>query len=204
MNKLLSNTYINLFASSLFISLIMIGGGYIAVPLLTKRYVDDLKLIGKDEMSDLVSIAQSGPGAIAVNSSVAVGYKLAGIPGAFCAVLGAVMPPLVLITLFESIYSMFANDPDGNIMTAIFKGMNATIAAIMIDLVMQYTIDSYKKLKMLSVLLLIASFSLSYFLNINPAILVFASIVIFGGISVVKHVKQAKKESKENGGEEDK
>ncbi len=196
MKKLLENIYINLFATSLFISLIMIGAGYIAVPLLTKRYVDDLKLIDKDEMSDLVSIAQSGPGAIAVNSSLAVGYKLAGVPGAFCALFGAILPPLVLITLFESIYSIFASDPDGNAVTAVFRGMSAAIAAIMIDLVLQYTLDSYKKIKWIAPVLIVLSFSLSYFLGVNPALMVFSSVIIFGGISVVKHFKAAKKEGK--------
>ncbi len=196
MKKLLDNIYINLFATSLFISLIMIGAGYIAVPLLTKRYVDDLKLIDKDEMSDLVSIAQSGPGAIAVNSSLAVGYKLAGIPGAFCALFGAILPPLILVTIFEAFYSIFANDPDGNVVTAVFRGMSAAIAAIMIDLVLQYTIDSYKKLKWIAPVLIALSFSLSYFLNVNPALMVFSSVIIFGGISVFRHIRNAKKDVK--------
>ncbi len=165
----------------------MIGGGYIAVPLLTKRYVEDLKFIDKEEMSDLVSIAQSGPGAIAVNSSLAVGYRMAGVRGAFCALFGAVLPPLVFITLFERIYSLLS---EYALAAAVFKGMNAAVAAIMIDLVLQYTIDSYKKLKWVSVLLLVLSFSATYFLGVNPAIIVAVAIVVLGGFSLIKNIRK--------------
>ena len=59
------------------------------VSLLKKKFVDEYHWIENDEMLDLVAIAQSAPGAIAVNGAIVVGYKLAGIIGAFVAVIGS-------------------------------------------------------------------------------------------------------------------
>lgn len=60
---------------------IHVRGGYVIVTLMKKKFVDEYHWIGEDEMLDLVAIAQSSPGAIAVNGAIVVGYKLAGIPG---------------------------------------------------------------------------------------------------------------------------
>ena len=70
-----------LFFSTLYLSAFTFGGGYVIVTLLKKKFVDDLHWIDNDEMLDLVAIAQSSPGAIAVNGAIVVGYKLAGVPG---------------------------------------------------------------------------------------------------------------------------
>ena len=62
-----------------------------------KKFVEELGWIQEDEMMDLVAIAQSSPGAIAVNASILVGYHVAGIPGAMLTVLGTVLPPLIIM-----------------------------------------------------------------------------------------------------------
>lgn len=64
------------------------------VTLMKKQFVDELHWINEEEMLDLVAIAQSSPGAIAVNGAIVVGYKLAGIAGVLTAVLGTVIPPV--------------------------------------------------------------------------------------------------------------
>lgn len=71
-----------LFISTLYLSAFTFGGGYVIVTLMKKKFVDDLHWIDEKEMLDLVAIAQSSPGAIAVNGAIVVGYKLAGIAGA--------------------------------------------------------------------------------------------------------------------------
>lgn len=68
-----------LFISTLYLSAFTFGGGYVIVTLMKKKFVDDLHWIDEKEMLDLVAIAQSSPGAIAVNGAIVVGYKLAGI-----------------------------------------------------------------------------------------------------------------------------
>ena len=76
---------IRLFISTLYLSAFTFGGGYVIVSLLKKKFVDEYHWIENDEMLDLVAIAQSAPGAIAVNGAIVVGYKLAGRIGAFVA-----------------------------------------------------------------------------------------------------------------------
>ena len=70
-----------LFLSTLYLSAFTFGGGYVIVTLMKKKFVDEYHWIDEQEMLDLVAIAQSSPGAIAVNGAIVVGYKLAGIAG---------------------------------------------------------------------------------------------------------------------------
>ena len=95
--------YKKLFFSTFKLSACTFGGGFVIIPLMRKKFVEELGWIQEDEMMDLAAIAQSSPGAIAVNASILVGYHVAGIPGAMLTVLGTVLPPLIII----SIISMF-------------------------------------------------------------------------------------------------
>lgn len=70
-----------LFISTLYLSAFTFGGGYVIVTLMKKKFVDEYHWIDEQEMLDLVAIAQSSPGAIAVNGAIVVGYKLAGRAG---------------------------------------------------------------------------------------------------------------------------
>ena len=70
-----------LFVSTLYLSAFTFGGGYVIVSLLKKKFVDEYHWIEEEEMLDLVAIAQSSPGAIAINGAIVVGYKLAGLAG---------------------------------------------------------------------------------------------------------------------------
>ena len=67
-----------IFISTLYLSAFTFGGGYVIVTLMKKKFVDQYHWIRKEEMLDLIAIAQSSPGAIAVNGAIVVGYKLAG------------------------------------------------------------------------------------------------------------------------------
>ena len=87
--------YLTLFTSTFKISACTFGGGFVIIPLLRKKFVDELHWIEEDEMLDLTAIAQSSPGAIAVNASIVIGYHVAGIPGALISILGTVLPPLI-------------------------------------------------------------------------------------------------------------
>ena len=81
-----------IFISTLYLSAFTFGGGYVIVTLMKKKFVDDYHWIEENEMLDLVAIAQSSPGAIAVNGAIVVGYKLAGILGTIVAVNCVVSP----------------------------------------------------------------------------------------------------------------
>ena len=72
---------IKLFISTLYLSAFTFGGGYVIVTLMKKKFVDDFHWIEEDEMLDLIAIAQSAPGVMAVNGAIVIVYKLAGIVG---------------------------------------------------------------------------------------------------------------------------
>lgn len=75
--------------------------------LMKKKFVDELHWVEEKEMLDLVAIAQSSPGAIAINGAIVVGYKLAGIAGVLVSIIGTVIPPFVIIALLSVCYNAF-------------------------------------------------------------------------------------------------
>ena len=90
-----------IFISTLYLSAFTFGGGYVIVSLMKKKFVDEYHWIEENEMLDLVAIAQSAPGAIAVNGAIVVGYKLAGIAGVMTAILGTVIPPFLILSILS-------------------------------------------------------------------------------------------------------
>lgn len=168
-------TYKTLFSSSFYISFFIIGGGYVAIPLLQKKFVDELGWIEKDEMSDLVAISQSSPGSVAINTTISIGYKIAGISGAICALIASVLPSLILIMIIQRGYELFITN---KYISTLFKGMNCAVAAIMVDVVLTMGKESIKTLKYFSIPLIIATFVLVYNFNINPAFVVIGCIII--------------------------
>ena len=97
--------YGKLFSSVFMLSACTFGGGYVIVPLMRKKFVEDLHWIEEGEMMDLVAIAQSSPGAIAVNASISI-VSPAGILGQ-SQVIGTVLPPLVILTVISYCYEAF-------------------------------------------------------------------------------------------------
>ena len=80
-----------LFLSTFYLSTFTFGGGYVIVSLMKKKFVDEYHWIDENEMLDLVAIAQSAPGAVAVNGAIAVGYKLLGMQAGVGAVIAVVV-----------------------------------------------------------------------------------------------------------------
>ena len=76
-----------LFSSMLLISTFTFGGGFVIVSLMKKKFVDELHYLTEEEMLDMTALAQTAPGAIAVNGAILVGRRIAGIPGLIVAVL---------------------------------------------------------------------------------------------------------------------
>ena len=93
------------------LSAVTFGGGYVIVPLLKRKFVDELHWIDEQEMLDMVAIAQSSPGPLAVNASIIIGYRMAGVPGALAAVVGITIPSVVIIALVTLVYDAFRSNP---------------------------------------------------------------------------------------------
>ena len=122
-----STTMWKIFISTLYLSTFTFGGGYVIVTLMKKKFVDDYHWIEENEMLDLVAIAQSSPGAIAINGAIVIGYKLAGMLGVIVAVMGTVIPPFAIIAVISVCYQIFH---DNEIVSRVLEGMQAGVGAV--------------------------------------------------------------------------
>lgn len=178
-----------LFLSTLKLSACTFGGGYVIVPLMRKKFVDELHWIEEQEMLDFTAIAQSSPGAIAVNASILVGYHVAGIPGALLTVLGTVLPPLVIISIISMFYQVFR---DNLIVNLVMDGMLCGVAAVILDVVINMAKTVLGQKRLLPLLVLIGSFVATRFLNVNIIVIILVCGVI-GAIDTC-YLKKARKE----------
>lgn len=167
--------YRTLFSSTFLLSAFTFGGGYVIVPLMKKKYVDQLNWIEEEEMLSMIAIAQSSPGPIAVNAAIMVGYKMAGFLGAIISTLGTVLPPLITLTIISFFYHEFR---DNRYISAMLKGMQAGIAAIITDVVFSLSNKIIKKRQILSIVIMVAAFVTVFFFNINVIIIILISGLI--------------------------
>lgn len=123
--------YLWLFGVNALISAFTFGGGYVVVPMIRKYYVLRRKLFTEQELADMAAIAQSSPGAIAINLSVLAGFRTASYMGAMVSCIAAILPPLVIFTLISAGYEAFSSNP---VITAVLRGMQSGAAALMADL----------------------------------------------------------------------
>ena len=129
----LKKRLVTLFFSMLSISTFTFGGGFVIVTLMKRRFVDDLHWLDEDEMLDMTAIAQSCPGAIAVNGAILVGQRVAGAAGIVVATIATIIPPMVILSLVSYFYALFADNP---YVAAVLAGMQAGVAAVIVDVVL--------------------------------------------------------------------
>ena len=157
-------SYSRLFFSTFIISAFTVGGGFVLIPLMKAKYVDEYGWMKENESLDLVSIAQSAPGAVAVNASIIMGYRLGGILGTFTALLATVLPPLITLTVVSYCYDAFATNP---YVRMFLKGMQCGVTAILLDVVLGLLVKQVKKKLALPLLIMAGTFIASYFLKID-------------------------------------
>ena len=167
--------YRTLFLSALKLSAFTFGGGFVIIPLMRKRFVEELHWIEEQEMLDLTALAQSSPGAIAVNASILVGYHVAGVMGALLSIIGTVLPPLVIISAISMFYTAFR---DNAIVSMAMTGMLAGVAAVICDVVINMGKAVFQKKRVLPVLVLLGSFIAVRFFSVNIILVIFACGVI--------------------------
>lgn len=167
--------FIKLFLSTFKLSACTFGGGFVIIPLLRKKFVDELKWIDEQEMMDLTAIAQSSPGAIAVNASIVVGYHVAGIPGALISILGTVIPPLVIISVISLFYQAFR---DNVIVNMAMAGMLCGVAAVIFDVVINMAKTIFKQRRILPLLVMAGSFVAVRFFSVNIMFIILACGII--------------------------
>lgn len=169
MNHKNRQNYLKLFLSTLKLSACTFGGGFVIIPLMRRKFVEELHWIEEQEMMDLTAIAQSSPGAIAVNASILVGYRVAGVPGAFLTVLGTVLPPLVILSVISLFYQAFRDNPFINTAMA---GMLCGVAAVILSVVVDLAKGVLRQRRALPVLVMVLSFFAVRFFDVNIMIVI--------------------------------
>ncbi len=149
------------------------GGGYAMIPLIEREVVEKKGWITSDDMLDIIAIAESTPGPIAVNSATFVGYKTCGVFGAVCATLGVVLPSFAIISLIALILNQFQ---DNEIVQFAFNGIRAGVLALIIKALW----TMYKKCPKsgLSYILMAGSFLVAAFTDINVIYIIIACALV--------------------------
>lgn len=164
-------TCFNIFLHTLILSAFTIGGGYVMVPLMRERFVEKLGWIDEDELSELIALGQSAPGAMVINAATLMGYRLKGLLGALCAVFGTALPPLLILSLVCMFYELIR----GNVyVSAAFRGMRAGVAAVIADTVVSMASPYFHKDKAASILIMAAAFIAAYIFSVNVAFVIIA------------------------------
>ena len=176
---------IRLFISTLYLSAFTFGGGYVIVSLLKKKFVDEYHWIENDEMLDLVAIAQSAPGAIAVNGAIVIGYKLAGIAGILTAIAGTVIPPFLIISILSAGYQAFRSN---QIISLMLEGMQAGVGAVIASVTYDMGAGIVKKKDALSYVLMVGAFIASCIFEVNVVYV----ILICGIVGVLRALIEKK------------
>lgn len=184
--------YRTLFLSTLKLSACTFGGGFVIVSLMRKKFVEELKWIEEQEMLDMVAIAQSSPGPIAVNASIIVGYRVAGFYGALLAVIGTILPPLTIISVISMFYQAFR---DNTIVNMAMAGMLAGVAAVLCDVVITMIRGVFKQKRFLPVLVMIGAFLSAHFLKINIIVIILVCGVI-GAFDMLHREKSKRRDAK--------
>lgn len=184
-NKVSLAKYCTLFLSTLQLSAMTFGGGFVIIPLMRRKFVEQLHWIDEQEMLDLIAIAESTPGAMAVNASILVGYRVAGVPGALVAVLGTILPPLVIISVISLFYTAFR---DNRIVSIAMAGMLAGVAAVIANVVIDLVRNVLKLKRVLPIAEMILAFIAVRWLKVNILFI----ILICGIIGAIDTLRQRK------------
>ncbi len=149
-----------------------IGGGYAMIPLI-KDELDKRHWIGEDGLPDIIALAQSAPGILAVNVSIFTGYKIRGVKGSIAATIGSVLPSFLIILAIAMAFSNFQDNP---VVISIFKGIRpvvvSLIAAPMISMAKKSNTNWWTWMITIISLLAVA------FLKVSPIYIIIVTIVL--------------------------
>lgn len=155
---------LRLFFSMLYISAFTFGGGFVIVTFMKRKFVDELKWIDDQEMLDMTALAQSSPGPIAVNAAIQVGWKVAGFAGMVAAVLGTIIPPVVILSVISLIYRAFA---ENRYVALALRGMQCGVAAVILDVSVSLGENVLKTRRAVYVIVMAAAFAAAFIFRIN-------------------------------------
>ena len=121
------NIYLESFKTFFKIGIFTLGGGYAMIPLIEEEVVNRHRWVGKEEMLDLIAIAQSCPGVFAINIAIFIGYKLNKVRGALATTLGTALPSFLIILIIAMFFHQFE---DNRLVAAMFRGIRPAVVAL--------------------------------------------------------------------------
>lgn len=163
------NFYLKLFKSTFIVSMFTVGGGYVIIPLLKAKYVDEYHWISDEETLNMVAIAQSTPGIMAVNTAIMLGYRMAGIFGAITGMFATILPPLIIISFVAIFYDAVAQNEQ---VKFILKGMQCGATALLLNVAIDLLKKQFQKKLFLPILIIAGTFIANIFFDVNIMILV--------------------------------
>ena len=178
-----------LFLSMLYISAFTFGGGFVIITFMKRKFVDELHWIDDQEMLDLTALAQSSPGAIAVNAAILVGWHVGGFLGMLVAVIGTILPPIIILSVISFFYAVFITNP---YVAIVLKGMQAGVAAVILDVVFNLCSGVLKTKSVIHILVLIVAFAATFFFGVNVVYIILAAALVGIIVSVYKQYKGKK------------
>lgn len=173
-NKLIIDLFITFFKIGGF----TFGGGYAMIPLIEKEVVDKKKWIKKEEVIDVFAVAQTIPGAVAVNCASIIGYKVAGKKGAIIATLGVVVPSFFIIIIIATWFSKFQEEP---LVKAAFLGIRGCIVGLI--MAAAYSVGKASVKGNIGIMIFIATVAFIILFNTSPIVL----IIMGGLIGLILH-----------------
>lgn len=163
------------------------GGGYAMIPLISKEVVETHKWITDDDILEIVAIAESTPGPIAINSATFVGFRVAGFWGAFAATFGVVLPSFVIITALSFVLRQFQSLKP---VKYAFYGIRAGVLALLLKAL--YTMFKKCPKHLVSCIVMAGAFVAAAFLPVNVIYIVIAC-ALFGLVSSFVAERRVKK-----------
>ena len=171
-----------------------LGGGYAMLSMVEKAVVDKKQWIPTDEFWDMITIVQSLPGVFAVNTALYVGHRIAGRKGAAAAMLGSIIPSIVIILLLATIFREYRDLP---VVERIFKGIRPCVVALI--LAPSLRMIKSAKVTWKTAIIPIAAVFLIWWCKVSPVIVIIAAIVgsLIYALVMERKMKQTPKKEAE-------
>lgn len=164
---------LQIFLTFLKIGPLTFGGGYAMIPLIEREVVEGRKWMRSKDITDIFVVAQSIPGAIAINSAIFIGYRKAGYLGAIIAMIGVLLPTFCIVLLLSFVYMQIQDNPK---VEAAFISIRATIVALIVYAA--YKIGKTAIFDKTTLILAFITVIVMYYAHIHPVI-----IIVAGGLA---------------------
>ena len=182
-----TKTLWKLFLSTLYISTFTFGGGFVIVTFMKQKFVDELHWLEEDEMLDFAALAQSSPGAIAVNAAILVGWRVGEFIGMVTSVIGTIIPPMAILSGISFFYTAFATN---FYVSLALKGMQAGVAAVILDVVFGLGGNIIRQHKPVYIGVMMLAFLANSIFNINVIFIILTCSVFGVLLEVIHHMKR--------------